>query len=125
VVLILIIIAKLFEKNNYTDIAHFLEINQKNLIYSLQLSVKRMPSLSTIRRVLMTVDMAQLMLIANEWMWLTYPGKNEDDWVSLDGKKLRNTETDNKKSVSIQPSAISFQHCSLYQMFRISAPAKS
>lgn len=98
VVLILIIIAKLFEKNNYTDIAHFLEINQKDLIESLQLSVKRMPSLSTIRRVLMTVDMAELMLIANEWMWLTYPGKNEDDWVSIDGKKLRNTETDNKKS---------------------------
>ena len=30
VILILIIIAKLFEKNNYTDSAHFLEFNQKN-----------------------------------------------------------------------------------------------
>ncbi len=35
VILILIIIAKLFEKNNYTDMAHFLEINQKTLIDSL------------------------------------------------------------------------------------------
>ena len=31
----------------------------------------------------MNVDMAQLMLIANEWMWLTYLGKNEDDWGAI------------------------------------------
>jgi DDE_Tnp_1-associated len=96
--LILIIIAKLFEKNNYTDIAHFLEVKQKYMKKHLELSRNKMPSLSTIRRTMMEVDMNKLMLIANEWMWLTYPGKNEDDWLSIDGKKLRNTETDNKNS---------------------------
>lgn len=98
VLLILIIIAKLFEKNNYTDIAHFLEVNKKDLKKNLELSLNKMPSLSTIRRTMMDVDMNKLMLIANEWMWLTYPGKNEDDWLAIDGKKLRNTETNNKNS---------------------------
>lgn len=53
----------------------------------------RLPSYSTIRRVMMGIDLANLIEIFNEWAAENYPQKTEQDWLAVDGKSLRSTVT--------------------------------
>ena len=66
--------------------------NQEQLINILNIPSKKLPSYSTIRRVMMGFFESEIQLIFDEIISANY-SEHQEDWIAVDGKSLKNTLT--------------------------------
>ncbi|NEQ41900.1 MAG: transposase family protein [Okeania sp. SIO3I5] len=85
VVLSIIVLSILTGNSSYKQIEMFSKINQNKLINVLNIPSKKLPSYSTIRRVMMGVKESDIQLIFNEIISNNY-SFYEEDWIGIDGK---------------------------------------
>jgi predicted transposase YbfD/YdcC len=97
VVIVMITLANLMGDTSYKDIALFIANNKERLKNALNISASTMPSLATIRRILMGVNPDELNQILYELVQENWPIE-AGDWVAIDGKNLKNTEINWEKS---------------------------
>lgn len=91
VVLLIIILGITQSHIGYRPLGDFARNNLGLLTKHLKLPQARVPSYSTIRRVLMGLDWSELLAIFNEWAREEYQDKEGLDWLAIDGKSLRST----------------------------------
>ena len=78
----------------YRAIGDFIDKHKKQLVYIFKPEKDRVPSFSTVRRVLMKVDFDQFTIIYKDWLGNSLPESDQiDSWYSIDGKALRGTIT--------------------------------
>jgi hypothetical protein len=90
-VLLIIILGIMQSYVGYRAIGDFAKYNQALLTKYFKLPSEKMPSYSTIRRILMGLDWSELLDIFNEWAKEEYHDKEGLEWIAVDGKCLRNT----------------------------------
>lgn len=66
--------------------------NQDKLINILNIPSKKLPSYSTLRRVMMGVFESEKQLIFDEIISANY-SEHQENWIAVDGKSLKNTLT--------------------------------
>ena len=96
VVLTLIILALIKGNVTYKDIANFIKDEEYKLCKLLEIHREKLPSYSTIKRVIMGVDPKEIDIffesISEKLSWK----KNEEDWIAIDRKSLKNTLTNHE-----------------------------
>ena len=82
----------------YRQLGRFVERHRRELIKRLQIPKARVPSYSVIRRVMVNLNYEELQLVFNQWSKESSLIPSSE-WISLDGKGLKNTVTnyDNAK----------------------------
>lgn len=93
VVLLMVIMGTMSGYLGYRAWGDFVQRHRSELVDSLQLPKGRVPSYSTIRRVMMGIDYEQLTHIFQTWA-SQYVEIQTGEWLSLDGKAIRGTVTD-------------------------------
>lgn len=98
VVLTIIILAIITGNVTYKAIEEFTKNERSKLIKILGISHQRLPSYSTIRRVLMGVNPEDIQVKYQEIIKNYTENLSGSDWIAIDGKSLKNTLTnyDNK-----------------------------
>jgi len=91
VILMITIMATMSGYKGYRAIGDFTKRYKKELIEYLNIHKDRLPSFSTIRRVLMQIDHQQFANIFDRWM-SQYMIKENQKWVSVDGKAIKGTK---------------------------------
>lgn len=91
--LTIILMATMSNYHGYRAIGDFAECNKDDLIKYLKPSKPRVPSYSTIRRVLMSLDFNHFKEIFFNWA-TQYIDINQEDYLSIDGKSIRSTLSD-------------------------------
>ena len=76
----------------YRQLGRFTERHRRELIKRLQIPKARVPSYSVFRRVMLNLDDQELERIFNQWSQ-QYSLIPDSEWVSIDGKTLKNTVT--------------------------------
>ncbi|NEP35083.1 transposase family protein [Moorena sp. SIO3B2] len=74
----------------YRQLGRFVERHRRELISILQIPCARVPSYSAIRRVMINLDYEELQVVFNQWS-KQYSLIPSNEWISLDGKSLKNT----------------------------------
>ena len=93
-VLLIVLLATISGYLGYRAIEDFLAKHQAQLLTLFQPDKGRIPSYSTVRRVLMGVDFQQFTQIYKNWIAHHLPRQPEragEHWMSVDGKTLRGT----------------------------------
>ena len=95
-VLLIVLLATISGYLGYRAMEDFLTKHQAQLLTLFQPEKGRMPSYSTVRRVLMGVDFQQFTQIYKNWIAHHLPRQRDSageqlDWMSVDGKSLRGT----------------------------------
>lgn len=93
VILLLVVLGTVNGCTSYSALEEFAQRHYQALVDHLQLSLKRLPSDSTIRRALMGVDFNQLAQAFRVWA-VPYIDSDESRWFSIDGKGLNGSITD-------------------------------
>ena len=75
----------------FRAIGDFSKRYKKELIEYLDIPKKRVPSIATIRRVLMGIEHKVFMEVFEKWMH-QYLKKERQQWVSIDGKAIKGTK---------------------------------
>ncbi|MFM6464359.1 MAG: ISAs1 family transposase [Planktothrix sp.] len=91
VVLTIIILALLTGNITYKQIDNFRKNEEKKLIKLLKIPAKKLPSYSTIRRVMIGINLIEIQLIFQSTVEEYYWQKEGVDWIAIDGKSLKNT----------------------------------
>jgi hypothetical protein len=81
----------------YRALEDFVERHQSVLLEVLQLPYKRLPSFSTLRRILVRVDFAALVRAFNAWAAEQFPTQLSEQ-IALDGKGIKASVIDYDKS---------------------------
>ena len=92
--LLIVLLATISGYLGYRAMEDFLTKHQAQLLTLLQPEKGRIPSYSTVRRVLMGVDFQQFTQIYKNWIVHHLPRQPEsagEHWMSVDGKSLRGT----------------------------------
>lgn len=90
-ILLLVVLGMMFGHRGYRDIAAFGKAHQKFIIKFFKIECDRLPSYSTIRRVMMLVNTDELIEVFNEWAASITTTNLDSEWVSIDGKCLKST----------------------------------
>lgn len=90
-ILLIIILGLMTGYLGYRGLESFIQTYRQELLNILKPKAEKLPSYSTLRRVIMGVDYQELVAIFNEWAYLNYSKKDELDWLALDGKSIRST----------------------------------
>jgi hypothetical protein len=77
----------------YRGLGRFVERHRRQLIDTLKIPGARVPSYSTIRRVMIQVDYQALTQVFNQWA-SQYTHHHRGQWIAIDGKSLKNTVSD-------------------------------
>lgn len=77
----------------YRGLGRFVERHRRQLIETLEIPAARVPSYSTLRRVMMQLDYQALTQVFNEWA-SQYSHNSQGQWIAIDGKSLKNTVKD-------------------------------
>jgi hypothetical protein len=75
----------------YRAIGHFVKANRPELIQRLNVTKERLPSYSTIRRVLMHLQFSELSAILTSWHQVLAQDQAFYKWLHLDGKAIKGT----------------------------------
>lgn len=97
VVLLLVIMGTLSGYNGYRPLAQFVARHQVELLEQLQLPNDRLPSLSTIRRIMVRVDFASFTAVFNAWTQAEF-GHLPHSHMATDGKSIRVSAKDYDQS---------------------------
>ncbi len=92
-ILLIIIMGIISGYWGYRSLGTFIERHRRALIKILKIPQARVPSYSTIRRVMMQIDYQALASIFNEWA-SQYTNVSNGQWIALDGQSLKNTVSD-------------------------------
>jgi len=93
-VLLIVILATMSGYLGYRAIEDFLEKQEEQLIEMFQPEQDRIPSYSTVRRVVMKISFIEFSDIYKSWLAKYRPDENisePDNWCGVDGKALRGT----------------------------------
>ena len=77
----------------YRSLGRFVERHRRQLIDTLKIPGARVPSYSTLRRVMMQLDYQAVTQAFNEWA-SQYTHNDSGQWIAIDGKSLKNTVSD-------------------------------
>jgi hypothetical protein len=89
-ILLLMILGIMSGYWGYRGLGRFVERHRRQLIEILDIPQARVPSYSTIRRVMMELDYQAVTQVFNDWA--SHCTSNQQrQWVALDGKSLKNT----------------------------------
>ncbi len=91
-VLLLIIMGTMSGCTGYRGLGDFVKRHKQSLIEILEIPKERVPSYSTIRRVMMRVNFEQLTQVFNTWA-NQYVQLGESEWLATDGKSIKATVT--------------------------------
>jgi predicted transposase YbfD/YdcC len=91
VVLTIILLAMLVGNVTYKAIDEFKNNEAHKLIQVLKIPSKKLPSYSTIRRVMLGVNLLDIQSMFQGMIDKYYGEKEELDWIAIDGKGLKNT----------------------------------
>lgn len=92
VILLLVVLGTLNGCTSYYALEEFAQRHYQALVDHLHLSLKRLPSDSTLRRALMGVDFNQLAQAFRTWA-APYIDTDDSRWFSIDGKGLNGSIT--------------------------------
>ena len=92
-ILLIIILGIMSGYWGYRGLGRFLERHRRQLITTLKIPQARVPSYSTIRRVMMSLDYDALAQVFNEWASQS-THNSSGQWIAIDGKSLKNTVED-------------------------------
>lgn len=92
-VLLIIILGIMSGHTSYRALGGFVRANQYSLIHNFNILPQRVPSYSTIRRVVEGVDWSNLINIFNQWAAHLTDDFKVQDWIAIDGKSLKSTVT--------------------------------
>jgi len=95
-VLLIVLMATMSGNYGYRGINRFVKKNASALIKNFEPIKDRLPSLATIRRVIMNIDFNEFASLFKKWAMENHE-ITEDKWISIDGKCLRNTLADYSK----------------------------
>ena len=98
VVLTIVILAILQGNTSYKEMAKFCDREKDKLIALLNLPDQRLPSYATIRRVMMGLERREMQGVLEKTVGQHCAAKDEEDWIAIDGKSLKNTLTDYESS---------------------------
>jgi L-2-hydroxyglutarate oxidase LhgO len=93
VVLMIAILGTMSGFLGYRALGDFVKKYRKELIKYLQPRNDNLPSFLTIRRVLINLDVKEFKKIIEEWI-LNYFYKENNKWISVDGKSIRGSKDD-------------------------------
>ena len=91
IVLVVIILGTMLGYSGYRELGEFAKNNRHRLSKEFNIIPERVPSYSTIRRVMMGVKWQILLKIFNEWALEEYGQRSDINWLDIDGKSLKNT----------------------------------
>jgi predicted transposase YbfD/YdcC len=91
VVLTIIFLALLTGNVSYKQIYKFRENEEDKLCKLLKVTSRKLPSYSTIRRIMIGINLEEVERIFQSISEKFYKNKEEEDWIAIDGKSLRNT----------------------------------
>ena len=97
VVLLIVIMSTVNGYYGYRAMGDFVITNRKDLIKQLKLKKKRLPSFSTIRRVIMSIDFDELSEGFLLWS-KAYVEIESGEWLNIDGKGINGTLSDLRTS---------------------------
>lgn len=92
VILLLVVMGTLNGCTSYQALEEFAQRHYQALTEHLELDYKRLPSDSTVRRVLMGVNFSQLVQVFTRWA-APYIERDESGWFAIDGKGLNGSIT--------------------------------
>ncbi len=92
-ILLIIILGIMSGCWGYRGLGRFVERHRRQLIETFKIPQARVPSYSTIRRVMMTLDYEALTQVFNNWA-SQYTNNDRGQWIAIDGKSLKNTVHD-------------------------------
>lgn len=92
-VLMCILLGSLSDCKSWRDLASFVQRHQDALLMHLRPSKERLPSYSTLRRVLLGLDFDALSQAFLTWA-RQHVGFEPGEWLAVDGKSLSGTSTD-------------------------------
>ena len=84
----------------YRALGDFVERFKDELIEYLKPKKDRLPSYSTIRRVILNLDTRKFTQIFEEWV-SSYFTKEGKKWISIDGKTIKGSKNEDKKLVHL------------------------
>ena len=96
IVLMITIMATMSGFIGYRAIGDFISKYRKELIEHFQPKKDRLPSFSTVRRVLMKVEEDKFATIFEKWM-SNHLKKVDSKWISVDGKAIKGSCKEDKK----------------------------
>ena len=91
IVLLIIILGIMEGYTGYRALGDFSKLNQELLSTTLSIVPQRVPSYSTIRRVILGIGWSNLLQIFNEWAIELLQQNYLRNWIAIDGKSLRST----------------------------------
>jgi len=91
VILMITIMATMSGYTGYRAIGDFAKRYKKELIEYLKVEKERLPAFATIRRVLIQIDHQKFGDVFEKWMG-QYLQKEQQQWVSVDGKAIKGTK---------------------------------
>ena len=97
VILLLVIMGTMSDAQGYRDLEDFVQRHQSSLIELMELPYKRLPSFSTLRRIMTRLDFVALTQAFNAWAGETFepqPGMQ----MAADGKGIKASVMDYDKS---------------------------
>jgi hypothetical protein len=97
IVLVLVLMATMSGYFGYRGIGDFITRNRKDLLKYLKPKKDRLPSFSTVRRVMQEIDYEDFTKGFYDWA-VEYVEIEKGDWLSLDGKAIRGTVTNGTSS---------------------------
>ena len=98
--LMIVIFATMSGYIGYRAMGNFVDRYKKELIEYLQPNKDRLPTYSTLRRVILNLDTVQFRKIFEKWV-SSYFVKNGKKWISIDGKTIRGSKEEDKKLVHL------------------------
>ena len=93
VILVIVILGNMLGFHSYRALGDFTCFYGKQLSKLLKVSYSKMPSYSTIRRVMNSLDTSNLISVFNQWAESLISDSEQNNFYSIDGKTLRNTLT--------------------------------
>ncbi len=108
-ILLIIILGIMSGYWGYRGVGRFVERHRRQLIETLEIPGARVPSYSTIRRVMMDLDYQAVTEVFNYWA-AQYTHDSHNQWIAIDGKSLKNTVSDcygNQQNFVMMVSAFS------------------
>jgi hypothetical protein len=103
-IILITIMAFMSQIYSLRGIESFIKRHKMDLIKSLNIKKERVPSYSTLRRVLSALDFNELAAIFRQWI-MENDLLASDSWISIDGKSIKSTCTEycsnNQNFVSI------------------------
>ena len=96
-VLLLVMMAMMSGYHGYRAIGDFIIRNAEALRHHFRPPKDRLPSYSTVRRVLIGIDFGALLSVFIAWA-TAYVPRDDQEWLSVDGKSVKGTVTDAQNS---------------------------